>query len=755
MPLKISHLRRWFAASLAALGLLVAGAYFYATRRVPDALRQVPEKINLEVQQDAHGFTFSRSAQGRTKFKIQASQAIQFKQGGRVALHNVTITLFGRDSSRFDQIYGTGFDYDPQSGDVVSKSEVQIDLESNPEGLSKPDQAPPLELKNPLHIRTLGLVFNQKSGNAFTRGKAEFSVPQANGSAVGASYAGDTGVLTLQSQVEVRFPNPNSATLTAIQGTISKNPRVIVLEQPHLQNKSQRSEAKEATLYLRPDNTLERVFAQGSVLVKSAGPPPTRVRSEQLELLLADKGNVLRNATFSRDVQMETSGPQPLLGYANKAVLNFAGKNVLTTVHTEGGVRLLQRQKPSTSVRSGPGSAQDMELTAPVVDFVVAEGRRLKQAETSGPPQLTILPAGTNPGQQTLVTARKFTALFDDLGQLASVHGAPEARIVNTNPGQPDRVSTSQTLDASFRPGSGIDVLVQQGNVAYVDGERKAWGEKARYTPADQILALNGSPRVIDGGMTTTAHSMRLNRATGDAFAEGAVKSTYSDLKPQPDGALLASSSPIHVTSRQMTARRTTEVALYTGSARLWQNANIVEAPSIEFDHDHRSVTAEASATQPVSTVLAQTDKDGKSTLVTITSAHLTYVDDEHVAHFRGAVKARGADTTVTSTEMDVFLVPRGLSPPGQGLTTAAKIDHIIARDRVVIIQPARRGTGDQLVYTAADDKYVLTGGPPSIFDAERGTVTGVSLTLFRHDDRVLVEGNAASPTVTHTRVAR
>ena len=35
-----------------------------------------------------------------------------------------------------------------------------------------------------------------------------------------------------------------------------------------------------------------------------------------------------------------------------------------------------------------------------------------------------------------------------------------------------------------------------------------------------------------------------MNRATGDAFAEGDVKSTYSDLKPQPNGALLASSDP-------------------------------------------------------------------------------------------------------------------------------------------------------------------------------------------------------------------
>jgi hypothetical protein len=42
-------------------------------------------------------------------------------------------------------------------------------------------------------------------------------------------------------------------------------------------------------------------------------------------------------------------------------------------------------------------------------------------------------------------------------------------------------------LDASFHPGGGIDSIMQQGSVAYQDGERKAWGGRAPYTPADQI----------------------------------------------------------------------------------------------------------------------------------------------------------------------------------------------------------------------------------------------------------------------------
>lgn len=131
MALSIPRLRGWFAAATIGLVLLVAAVYFYARHRVQNALKEVPARIGLEIQQSAQGFTVSRSEQGHTLFKVQASKAVQFKSGGRAELHDVTITLYGRDSSRFDQIYGADFEYDPQSGDVIGKGEVQMDLEAN------------------------------------------------------------------------------------------------------------------------------------------------------------------------------------------------------------------------------------------------------------------------------------------------------------------------------------------------------------------------------------------------------------------------------------------------------------------------------------------------------------------------------------------------------------------------------------------------------------------------------------------------
>ncbi len=110
MPVSISRLRQWFVVAAVFVCLVVAGTYFYARHRVQNALKQVPTKIGIEIQQSAQGFTISKSEQGRTIFKLQASKAVQFKQGARAELHDVTITLYGRDSSRFDQVYGKEFE---------------------------------------------------------------------------------------------------------------------------------------------------------------------------------------------------------------------------------------------------------------------------------------------------------------------------------------------------------------------------------------------------------------------------------------------------------------------------------------------------------------------------------------------------------------------------------------------------------------------------------------------------------------------
>jgi lipopolysaccharide export system protein LptA len=817
MSLPIYRLRRWLVVIAVLFITVIAGMYLYARLRQLSVLKAFPGKIGIDIKQTASGFQFSKSEAGRTVFSIRAKSVKEFKLNGHAELHDVSIVLYGRDTSRFDQIYGDEFTYDQKSGDVTARGDVQIDLEANPSGVSSPDQATPKELKNPIHLKTSDLVFNQNSGNASTDARVDFSTPQASGWAVGVQYTAKSNTLTLSSQIHVTLSGEHAAALFASHGKITREPREVVLDNPRLDRQGGMLQAEQATFFLTADNQVERVLASGNVNAASAAGTvdQTRARADEAELLLTGKENLLRTATLTGNVHAERGGSQPMQGDAGRAVLDFRGQNQLQTVHASNGVRLAQHAASGSQSGAGASKAgvavvesstpQNFDLKAPIVDFFVADGRRLSRAETSGAAQITISPAqnstpasGQGFGQRTIITAGRFDAKFvptaEGKSQLTSIHGAPNARIVNVAPGVPDRVSTSQTLDAAFLPEGGIASIVQQGSVAYSDGmspekRTQAWADRARYTTGDRVLVLAGSPRVSDGGMVTTAKTIRIDRTTDDAIAEGDVKSTYNELNEQPDGALLASASPIHVTAATMTAHNSQAVALYQGNARLWQDANLIEAPSIKFDRDRRTLVAQGTAAQPVSTTLVQGkaeskpgmappsrakadqtsaprggkhqsnpkshEKGDESSPIAISAARLSYSDPERRAHYDGGVTARGTGFTATSVEMDVYLLPRSQASNSQSLTSPSRLNRMVAQGKVVIDQPRRRAEGNTLVYTAADDKFVLTGGPPSIFDAELGKITGGSLTFFRHDDRVLVEGEANTPVVTQTRVAR
>ncbi len=221
---------------------------------------------------------------------------------------------------------------------------------------------------------------------------------------------------------------------------------------------------------------------------------------------------------------------------------------------------------------------------------------------------------------------------------------------------------------------------------------------------------------------------------------------------------------------QHMNAHKDLGIAHYTGNVRLWQTANVVRAPKIDFDNAKRSIFAYSDKSQPVSSLFMQQGQDGKLTPVDVTSDKLTYVDEERRARYTGNVMAKTTTGTVTAEQIDVYLKeadPNGKStasaqkpapskgPALPGPDAPSKIDHMIATGRVVVTEPNRRAVGDRLLFTSDDGKYLLTGKSPSIFDAEHGTVWGDSLTFYSHDDRVLVESKRSSPTITRARTTK
>ena len=239
--------------------------------------------------------------------------------------------------------------------------------------------------------------------------------------------------------------------------------------------------------------------------------------------------------------------------------------------------------------------------------------------------------------------------------------------------------------------------------------------------------------------------------------------------------------------------------------ARLWQGASQVEAPVLQFDQKQRRLLAYGEgqgAPMAVHTVLVSGGSSGspakmapakpkagsgkliaggKGDVVQVASRELVYSDGERKAEFTGGVEVESRDGSMRGQEAVVYLQPAGTgagkgSSPSNGKVDGGKtgtasavggsgfmagsVERMVVSGPLDMQQPGRRATGEQLVYTASDGLFVLTGTPavlPKVTDDQRGTVTGTSLRFHSGDDNVVVsnggENGAGQRVRTETRV--
>jgi len=143
----------------------------------------------------------------------------------------------------------------------------------------------------------------------------------------------------------------------------------------------------------------------------------------------------------------------------------------------------------------------------------------------------------------------------------------------------------------------------------------------------------------------------------------------------------------------------------------------------------------------------------------------LTYWSDQGKAHLEGGVVASSAQGYLESRTLDLFLnpatpvpgaaVPAAASKPPAAAPGGRQLERALAQGRVVVRQGDRRAMAEQAEYTAADGKFVLSGGDPTIADASSDTTKGHSLTFFVANDTILIDSQEGSRTLTKHRVEK
>lgn len=811
-PVTQNRLLRRAVAVAIALAFVTVGFYWVKMRRRREVPARIAEKLPAGVNQQLSGYTFTRSVGGRQIFTVHAAKTLAYKKGGTTVLEDVSVELFGREGNRHDLLRTESCDYGQQSGALACGGKVEIELDA-PSGAGNIGTAPsrigpapgtdPLRASSPAYIETSNVSYQPQGSLLETDRPVEWRLGSASGSAIGLTYATKDEWLELNSSVRASMPSGNpsrarpggrgqtlaSSTLQLSASALryTKATREVDLRGPvEITEGDGRVLSAEATISLDAKHRVRWAVLEGGVRASdSDGGGELSAHAARVRADLDPDGRELRKITAQGRVEAESRRAGPRAGVnhlaAQELTVNFSGRHSNPTTGTATGSVVLSSEpgaEPAAKPDRSFGTSRALRREALTADGINFKFRPrtsiLQQATTVGPGKLVLQPADRAQGERT-VTAGRFLMSFDVRSRLESVEGLSPTQMVveqSTARGAP-MVTSGDRLSAAFDPSTGsLRNVTQSGQFHFQEGNRQATADEAQYAAETQLLTLTGRPLVWEPDGRVRADRMRMSLATSVAEGIGHVQSSHLD--HEKDSRALAASRPsvpsradetpasarvTNVLADRVEVNRRNELARYTGHVRAWRGDEVIEAPSLDIDWKNRRITAArgvvTSDLQPSSLPVARTastiqsagrEKAGATRPVTIKADHLEYLDSERRASYVGHVRLESEDATLEADRLDAYFS----GVPGEG---EARIERVTADGHVVVTEPHRRATGDHAEYLAAAGRIVMTGGPPTLYDAETGFATGERLTFSIHDDTLLVDGGGKSRAFSQHRI--
>jgi lipopolysaccharide export system protein LptA len=771
---------RWSAAAALILAWLTVAVYLKRGWTRYLETKKAPAAAPVDVERQSRLLTFSKVEENRKVFTVEASKSIDFKGLNASNLEGVKITIFGKDGLRHDTMETHTCRYARDSGDIACSGEVDIVLMSAEEWKAAKggsDQLP----ANGMKVQTSAVSFNRASGEAKTDAEVRFWFANGSGRATGAEYHSEQGTLRLQREVKLSLDG---------RGALGKkNP----------------SPAKGAQPVEVSGSRME--FARDSGTIFLSGPAEAKTEAQRLTsagmLLELDKNFHASRLTAKSDggaarpefTSQKGAGRQHLA--ADEIVAFFAPQGWITRAEGHGNVtsdgeqgtnrQSAKAQTVSLEMAAGQNEPKLLVLKGAVdaemsdrnnggrrhlttdelhLEFAASsskKGSSLAAARTIGAGQLewNEAAAGDAPAAQTTIRANQLALQFDASGKPSRLDALNHVRTERNTAGRDKQVATAGNGFVELQPSGGWSRMQLDGNVHLDEGQRSAQADRAVFARAEQTATLTGHATVKDASTITSAQKLVFWQATGDLRGEGGVRST--DLAARAGSVQLAP-VPANLSAQQLVGNSKTGGALYSGHARLWQGDSVLEADSIELLKSERK----ANATGNVRAVFPQSA--GKATaggqppaLWHAQSQALTYWDAENRAHLDRGVVAQSGGQKITCDGLDLYFTRSEARAGGAaaasgspaGIAGSQQISRALGIGHVTVQQGDRRATSERGEYTAADGKFVMTGGTPTLFDAEEGTTTGRQLTFFLADATIIVDSENGSRTLTKHRVEK
>ena len=509
---------------------------------------------------------------------------------------------------------------------------------------------------------------------------------------------------------------------------------------------SDRASGDTVNIGLYDDRSVKHISVVGNAMVFNSAPERgTTVRAPQIDAFW-NAGQVISSAktngmTTVNMVPAGNSGDTPITTTAARSInVAFIGNGLIAQIQTDGRTTI----KIDGDTKAADGSAKSVSADSVKTDFH-ADGKFIRRAEAVGNAELFVEPLrGGDSVYKTRVNAPRFDCDFYGTGNAAKLCvGSTKTKTVREpmfqKEGRGQQTILGDKLNASFAESpNDLSTLVVAGNAKFTELDRNAIASTIAYTESTGIVALRGGePTAWDNSSRAKAREIDWDSKQQRTTLRGKVSTTYYSKRSAGDAMPFSDSSkPVFITSDNAEFDHPTEVGVFTGNARGWQDDNFVRANKLTIMQRDKRFLADGNVQ---STIYDAKQKDTKVP-VFVNAGSLDYSDRDRLIKYQTNVDIRQGTDRLTSGTALIYLNDKN------------EVQKTVTETNVVITQPGRRATGDRLDYTAENEVAVLRGSPATVTDSANGSVRGTEVTVFMRENRFTGNGKSAKNPSGRTR---
>ena len=729
-------------ARIAALTILIAGVAFIAVSyyrlrsNTPFRLKSGTPELSKEITGTFDGYERRLTKPDGSYLLVRAAKDVTFSDNHH-ELENVSVAIYPPEGQP-DQITANKAIYDPRIEIITFSGAVKI------------------KTNDGLTVDTESLSYDQDTKVAHTDVAVAFDRQNVSGKAVGAVVEAESKKLELTKEVEIvvapevlKDPQAKPSSQRARPVTI-RSARARFLQEWMLLSFFGGVTAEQETEIMSGDTLnaivteqkkIQRLELRGNSYLRSMQQGrAAEVHATDIDFYL-DKDQRLERAVAMKDVRSQTldADSQMQLSGANMVEVKFQAqgdRSVLKEMRTEGKT-VVNLSAPQSKINDS--RAANKRLTADNIKLTWRlNGRDLEKAEATGNAELFVDPVTKNAqSDKKTLTAQRFDCEFFEAGNLARSFVGSGGTKATIEPDQPSdrrgvRTLTADKMVATFvRETQDVDRFDAQGNAKFNEFDRNGVSSTMTYVAAEDMVKLRGGePTVWDSRGRTKALELDSDLRNHVSYSRGKTATTYYSQEQTNNAVPFAKpKSPVYISSDRGEFHHDQAFAVYTGNARAWQDDNFVRSEKLTIYVNDKRMEANGRVQSALYNARRRAQSGNEKVPVFASADWMNYSEANRLLRYEGNVDIRQGTDRITSGRADVYLAKE-----------TSEMEKTVAERNVVLTQPNRKGTGDWVQYTTADEVAVLRGNPARVEDAEQGSTEGGRLTVYVREGRVTAD---------------